>query len=94
MGSSHMLMLRGFELAAQMGVVYVSVNFRLGALGYLICAAWAGSARQTLRFRISSWRCSGSNAILRLLAVILENITLMGSSWRCCGSDTDDGSAG
>ncbi|WP_293769712.1 carboxylesterase/lipase family protein [uncultured Corynebacterium sp.] len=35
MGSSHMLMLRGFQLAHAMNVVYVSVNFRLGALGYL-----------------------------------------------------------
>ena len=34
-GSSHMLMLRGFQLAQTMNVVYVSVNFRLGALGYL-----------------------------------------------------------
>ncbi|RMB70477.1 carboxylesterase/lipase family protein [Corynebacterium macginleyi] len=35
MGSSHMLMLRGFELATRMNVVYVSINFRLNALGYL-----------------------------------------------------------
>lgn len=35
MGSSHELMLRGFHLATSMNVVYVSVNFRLGALGYL-----------------------------------------------------------
>lgn len=35
MGSSHMLMLRGFQLAEAMNVVYVSINFRLGALGYL-----------------------------------------------------------
>lgn len=34
-GSSHMLMLRGFQLAEAMNVVYVSINFRLGALGYL-----------------------------------------------------------
>lgn len=34
-GSSHMLMLRGYALAQAMNVVYVSVNFRLGALGYL-----------------------------------------------------------
>ena len=34
-GSSHMLMLRGFSLAEAMNVVYVSINFRLGALGYL-----------------------------------------------------------
>ena len=35
MGSSHMLMLRGFELATRMDVVYVSINFRLNSLGYL-----------------------------------------------------------
>ncbi|MDY3126622.1 MAG: carboxylesterase/lipase family protein [Corynebacterium sp.] len=34
-GSSHMQMLRGYRLAVAMNVVYVSVNFRLGALGYL-----------------------------------------------------------
>jgi len=34
-GSSHMLMLRGFQLTEAMNVVYVSINFRLGALGYL-----------------------------------------------------------
>ncbi|KHO29606.1 carboxylesterase/lipase family protein [Corynebacterium minutissimum] len=43
-GSSHMLMLRGFEFAAQMGVVYVSVNFRLGALGYLDVRSLGGEA--------------------------------------------------
>ena len=30
-----MLMLRGFELATRMDVVYVSINFRLNSLGYL-----------------------------------------------------------
>ncbi|MGP6173518.1 carboxylesterase/lipase family protein [Corynebacterium sp. A21] len=35
MGSSHEQMLRGFHLATRMNVVYVSVNFRLGTLGYL-----------------------------------------------------------
>ena len=34
-GASHMLMLRGFHLSQAMDVVYVSINFRLGALGYL-----------------------------------------------------------
>lgn len=43
-GSSHMLMLRGFEFAAQMDVVYVSVNFRLGALGYLDVRSLGGEA--------------------------------------------------
>lgn len=35
MGSSHEQMLRGYHLATAMDVVYVSVNFRLGVLGYL-----------------------------------------------------------
>lgn len=34
-GSSHHPVLRGHELAKNMDVVYVSINFRLGALGYL-----------------------------------------------------------
>ena len=44
LGSSHMLMLRGLELAANMNCVYVSVNFRLGALGYLDVSSLAGDA--------------------------------------------------
>lgn len=35
MGASHQRLLRGYEMALGMDVVYVSVNFRLGALGYL-----------------------------------------------------------
>lgn len=35
MGASHEHMLRGHYLATRMNVVYVSVNFRLGTLGYL-----------------------------------------------------------
>ena len=35
MGASHQNMLRGHRLAAAMNVVYVSLNFRLGVLGYL-----------------------------------------------------------
>lgn len=43
-GSSHMLMLRGFQLAQAMNVVYVSINFRLGALGYLDMRSLDGEA--------------------------------------------------
>lgn len=35
MGSSHEPMLRGYQFAHAVNCVYVSVNFRLGALGYL-----------------------------------------------------------
>ncbi len=35
MGSSHEQMLRGYFLSTSMDVIYVSVNFRLGVLGYL-----------------------------------------------------------
>ncbi|ERS38748.1 MULTISPECIES: carboxylesterase/lipase family protein [Corynebacterium] len=35
MGASHQNMLRGYRLARVMNVVYVSLNFRLGVLGYL-----------------------------------------------------------
>lgn len=35
MGASHQNMLRGHRLAEAMNVVYVSLNFRLGVLGYL-----------------------------------------------------------
>ena len=44
LGSSHMLMLRGYEFAARMDVVYVSINFRLGALGYLDVRSLGGEA--------------------------------------------------
>ncbi|QPK79944.1 carboxylesterase/lipase family protein [Corynebacterium lizhenjunii] len=43
-GSSHMFMLRGFNMARDLDVVYVSVNFRLGALGYLDVRSLAGQA--------------------------------------------------
>lgn len=35
MGSSHERMLRGYHLSTTINAVYVSINFRLGALGYL-----------------------------------------------------------
>lgn len=79
-GSSHMLMLRGFQLAATMDVVYVSVNFRLGALGYL-------------DLRSLSSDCVANPAVLDQLLALQwvqeniayfggdrENITLMGES--------------
>lgn len=43
-GSSHMAMLQGHHLAATMNVVYVSINFRLGALGYLDLRSIPGDA--------------------------------------------------
>lgn len=44
MGASHEEMLRGFNLATSMDVVYVSVNFRLGALGYLDLRSLGGES--------------------------------------------------
>ncbi|RAV32694.1 carboxylesterase/lipase family protein [Corynebacterium heidelbergense] len=38
-GASHTAVLRGFGLARELGVVYVAVNFRLGALGYVDMSA-------------------------------------------------------
>lgn len=80
MGSSHMLMLRGFHLAQSMNVVYVSINFRLGALGYLDLRSLPGE-------------CVANPAVLdQLLALEWvrdniaqfggdpDNITLMGES--------------
>lgn len=43
MGSSHEQLLRGHALAVAMNVVYVSVNFRLGPLGYLDVSSMAGA---------------------------------------------------
>ena len=79
-GSSHMLMLRGYQLVAQMNVVYVSINFRLGALGYLdlrslggACDANPAVADQLLALR---W-------VRRNIAAFggdPDNVTLMGES--------------
>ncbi|MFW9195782.1 carboxylesterase/lipase family protein [Corynebacterium striatum] len=79
-GSSHMLMLRGFELAAQMGVVYVSVNFRLGALGYLDLRSLGGEC--TANPAVSD-QLLALQRVKRNIAAFggdPENITLMGES--------------
>ena len=79
-GSSHMLMLRGFELAAQMGVVYVSVNFRLGALGYLDLRSLGGEC--TANPAVSD-QLLALQWVKRNIAAFggdPENITLMGES--------------
>nr|WP_286979817.1 carboxylesterase/lipase family protein [Corynebacterium sp. UBA5992] len=79
-GSSHMLMLRGYQLAAGMNVVYVSVNFRLGALGYLDLRSLGGD-------------CDANPAVADQLLALhwvqrniaafggdADNVTLMGES--------------
>lgn len=43
-GASHLGMLQGHHLAAAMNVVYVSINFRLGVLGYLDLRSIPGDA--------------------------------------------------
>ena len=72
-GSSHMLMLRGFQLAEAMNVVYVSINFRLGALGYL-------------DLRSLSDDCVANPAVMdQLLALqwVQENISAFGGDPDC-----------
>lgn len=73
-------MLRGFELAAQMGVVYVSVNFRLGALGYLDLRSLGGEC--TANPAVSD-QLLALQWVKRNIAAFggdPENITLMGES--------------
>lgn len=72
-GSSHMLMLRGFQLTEAMNVVYVSINFRLGALGYL-------------DLRSLSDDCVANPAVMdQLLALqwVQENISAFGGDPDC-----------
>lgn len=79
-GSSHMLMLRGFELAAQMNVVYVSINFRLGALGYLDLRSLEGecSANPAVSDQILALQWVKEN--IAAFGGDDGNITLMGES--------------
>lgn len=79
-GSSHEQLLRGHYLAQSMDVVYVAINFRLGALGYL-------------DFRSVGEDCVANPAVLDQLLALKwvreniahfggdpDNITLMGES--------------
>lgn len=79
-GSSHMLMLRGFQLAQQMDVVYVSVNFRLGALGYLDLRSLSGDciANPAVADQILALRWVRDN--IAAFGGDTSNITLMGES--------------
>ena len=68
-----MLMLRGFQLTEAMNVVYVSINFRLGALGYL-------------DLRSLSDDCVANPAVMdQLLALqwVQENISAFGGDPDC-----------
>src|SRR5699024_1173997 len=71
--SSLILMLRRFQLAEAMNVVYVSINFRLGALGYL-------------DLRSLSDDCLANPAVMdQLLALqwVQENISAFGGDPDC-----------
>lgn len=80
MGSSSEKALRGYDLVKNMNVVYVSINFRLGALGYLDlrsvgedCVANPALHDQLLALRWVQKNIAGFGGDP-------ENITLMGES--------------
>lgn len=79
-GSSHMLMLRGFQLAEQMDVVYISINFRLGALGYLDLRSLDGecSANPAVTDQLLALQWVKKN--IAAFGGDPDNITLMGES--------------
>ena len=79
-GSSHMLMLRGFEFAAQMDVVYVSVNFRLGALGYLDVRSLGGEACANPAVADQVLALEWVRENIAAFGGDPENVTLMGES--------------
>ncbi|MDO5032009.1 carboxylesterase/lipase family protein [Corynebacterium sp.] len=79
-GSSHMLMLRGFELAARMNVVYVSVNFRLGALGYLDLRSLGGEVEANPAVSDQLLALQWVRANIAAFGGDPSNITLMGES--------------
>lgn len=81
MGSSHMLMLRGLEFAAAMNAVYVSVNFRLGALGYIDVTSLAGGAGEATANRATAKPATANPAMRdQILALewVQENIARFG----------------
>ena len=80
MGSSHMLMLRGFELATRMDVVYVSINFRLNSLGYLDLRSLGGdcSANPAVADQILALQWVRDN--IAAFGGDPDSVTLMGES--------------
>ncbi len=80
MGSSHEEMLRGYNLARKTDIVYVSVNFRLGALGYLDLRSLGGdcAANPAVEDQLLALKWVKSN--ISAFGGDPENITLMGES--------------
>lgn len=80
MGASHEEMLRGFKLAETMDVVYVSANFRLGALGYLDLRSLDGDcvANPALRDQLLALEWVHDN--IDSFGGDPDNVTIMGES--------------
>lgn len=80
MGASHEPMLRGFHLARTTNVVYVSVNFRLGALGYLDLRSLSGdcTANPAVEDQLLALRWVRAN--IAAFGGDPDNVTLMGES--------------
>ena len=79
-GSSHMLMLRGLQFSATTDVVYVSVNFRLGALGYLDLRSLDGEAEANPAVLDQVLALEWVRDNIAAFGGDPENITLMGES--------------
>lgn len=79
-GSSYEPVLRGGNLARELGVVYVSVNFRLGVLGYLDMRSLGGDAEATpaLHDQMLSLRWVQEN--IASFGGDAGNVTIMGES--------------
>ncbi|RNE48675.1 carboxylesterase/lipase family protein [Corynebacterium alimapuense] len=80
MGASHERMLRGYHLATTMQVVYVAINFRLGALGYLDLRSIGEDcvANPAVRDQILALQWVQSN--IAAFGGDPDNVTLMGES--------------
>ncbi|WP_257098757.1 carboxylesterase/lipase family protein [Corynebacterium sp. 70RC1] len=82
-GSSHELLLRGHYLATGMNVVYVSLNFRLGVLGYLDFSSMAAPgddvvANPAVLDQLLALRWIQAN--IAAFGGDPENVTIMGES--------------
>lgn len=80
LGASHKQLLRGHKFAVNMNVVYVSVNFRLGALGYLDMRSVGADcvANPALLDQLLALRWVHHN--IAAFGGDPENVTLMGES--------------
>ncbi|MCK7642951.1 carboxylesterase/lipase family protein [Corynebacterium sp. CCM 8835] len=80
-GSSHETMLRGYNFVRNLNVVYVSVNFRLGVLGYLDLRSLGDDdcvANPAVRDQLLALHWIRGN--IRAFGGDPDNVTLMGES--------------